>query len=195
MTRLMATTFLLIAVSLSACAPRSFQAEVTRFHAISAPVEQGTKMLIKPMGRVPHDDAFQFLSDRLTEGFAPLGFVAAAGQAPDVILYAHFQVSTTRTERDEPASRLGIGVGGGSRGSTVGIGTAFNVKAPPVTLQNRQLVVTLEDAKTGARLFEGRVNSHGQGTDTDKVLPVIIKALLKDFPGVSGETLTLSLSR
>ena len=182
------------ALSLAACAPRTFQAEVTRFHAIEAPIKQGTLIAIEPMGLVPKDDAFHFLAARLGEGLASIGFKPAEGQVPDVIVRSHFLVTTSREPRDDSAGRFGIGVGGGPRGSSVGIGADFNTQLPPVTLQNRQLVVTMEDAQTGTRLFEGRVDSQGQGTDTDKILPVMIKALLADFPGTSGETKNLSLS-
>lgn len=186
---------LLLALSLTACAPSTFKAEVTRFNAMSAPVAQGTLIAIEPLGLLPKDEAFGLLAAQLADGFSTLGYKSADGAETeaDVIIRAHFTVDKTPQMRDESAGRFGIGVGGGSRGTQVGVGANFNLQTLPVTIDTRQLVVTMEDARTGTRLFEGRVNSQGQGTNSERVLGLMIKALLKNFPGTSGETVNISL--
>ena len=43
------------------------------------------------------------------------------------------------------------------------------------------------------RIFEGRAVSQGRNGHVEAIMPFILDAILRDFPGVSGRTLTISI--
>jgi hypothetical protein len=65
-------------------------------------------------------------------------------------------------------------------------------------IYNRSLWLEILDAKTSTasspvKVFEGRVQSSGGSSDIAAVLPTMIEALFKNFPGPSGKTETINL--
>lgn len=57
-------------------------------------------------------------------------------------------------------------------------------------------IVNAEKLRRGVveKLFEGRVISKGTTASLPKIVPYMIEALFKDFPGPSGETRTIDLA-
>ena len=84
----------------------------------------------------------------------------------------------------------GIGVGTGGSHSAFGVGMSTGVGTtktePPVSNRWLQLVIT--QRSDGKVLYEGKAESLGESTNVNPVMPLLVEALFKDFPGKSGTT-------
>jgi hypothetical protein len=59
------------------------------------------------------------------------------------------------------------------------------------TLYNRILTVTMDESKTGKRVFEGTVRSKGQSGSFAVVARCLVNSLFKNFPGQNGTTVVV----
>lgn len=118
---------------------------------------------------------------------------------------AGVQVATVRTSRssvESAGSRRGpvsVGVGGstGSYGSGVGVGLGFNLggsDSAPRVVSELSIRITDDRART---LWEGRaeqpVSIKSAYADVDASARTLAAALLRDFPGGNGETVTIEV--
>ncbi|MEE8258972.1 MAG: DUF4136 domain-containing protein [Sphingomonadales bacterium] len=205
---------ILMALLLGACAS-SVRTDVTRFHELTLPAGETFIVIAKSeekKGSIELQSYARLVSDRLrAEGFTP------AGQAtPDIVVKIDYSVSPPMTET-RPNYRApyygGWGYGFGHRGfygygypiyyypygyhhgfGSVfgyrhGYGGAFGsyYRSYSYTVYDRVFEMVIE-RNAGEKLFEGIANNIGRDKELVKIMPVLIEAMFREFPGQSGTT-------
>ncbi len=178
------------ALALSGCAATVSPVQVTRFH-LDQPIAPGTIALD---GTVTGLEAGSYRAAVVAQ-LQRLGFKEGT-ESP------RYGVSVTST-RDERAAALrgspvtiGIGGGTGGYGGGVGIGASFGLGGTKSrTDVITRLSVRLTDRATGATLWEGRAETTAPSTapaaQPGLAAEKLAIALFKDFPGVSGRTISV----
>ncbi len=184
---------LLLALAVAACAAPRFEADVTRFHVDDVQAFAGRQVTVKPAR--PDLDGLEFAgyAALLGEALGRLGFVPAGEGAPDWIAYLDYSVTPLATGSEGGAR---VSVGGGHFGRHVGVSGGLSLplgEDEPDTVYSRRISLALVDAASGTRLWEGRAVSVGRVRDLEAVMPLLIEALLRDFPGESGKTVAVEL--
>lgn len=192
--------FLCLALLVSACAS-SFNADVTRFHqlgAVSADASRGA-VLIKPRdaGRAQSLE-FSRYADQVGAALAGQGFAPpVAGEDPAFVAEIDWEVTSSSGMRDDDKGvSVGVGMGGGGHsGVGVGVSTGFTLGGGERVTYIRRLTLVLTRRADDVRVFEGRAISRGDTADMLAVMPYLVEAMFKDFPGASGQTVRVSLPR
>ncbi len=183
----------LLALAVAACAAPRFKADVTRFYVDDVHAFAGKRVTVKPARPDLEGLEFAEAAARLGEALGKLGFVPAGEGEPDWIADLDYSVTPLATESGSDAR---IGIGGGHFGRHVGLSGGLSLplgKNGPDTVYSRRISLALVDAASGTRLWEGRAVSVGRVKDLGAVMPLLIEALLRDFPGRSGQTVEVEL--
>ncbi|MBW7945088.1 MAG: DUF4136 domain-containing protein [Sphingomonadaceae bacterium] len=180
---------------LAACTTNRFEADVTRFH-MTPPGLRGS-IYLEPIdkaaaGTLEFQNHASVVGTELAEhGFAP----AEAREGAEYIgVLAYGQ---TVREGVGGGSPVTIGIGGGTFGKNVGVGlgTSFGVgeKKSRATAIN-MLALKIERASDKSVVWEGRAVAEAGSTSRygplSAAMPALADALLRDFPGTSGQTVT-----
>lgn len=124
---------------------------------------------------------------------AAAGFGAATAGAADRV--AEVRVDRVTIRRDGQRGPVSVGVGGstGGWGSGVGLGLGLNLGGGSKERIETRLAVTIRDRASGRALWEGRAESSDKAgskdADAGRASERLARALFKDFPGKSGETI------
>lgn len=201
-------TLPLLAATLAGCATALPPIEATRFHRIDSPAIAAGSYSFAAATDAAADPAGPSLANRgyelaVARQLDRLGLrdsrLAGAGDAD-------YQVSI-RVGRDRgPADAAGngtgvsVGVGGGTGGYNSGVGVGVGLDLTRLLADRRDVVTTTLAVRITRRgdslpLWEGRAQSVARAgspaaqaeLDADK----LATALFRDFPGRSGETITL----
>ena len=199
-----------LALLLSGCATAVLQSNVTTFHTFSSADAPTGTIVIVPHKNIPDGLEFQTYAQRIqtllsTKGLSP---ASSSGNA-DFIGTFTYGIDSGRSEL---YSRPVFGQTGG--GTTFTTGTVYaggqsagysGYSTTPATFgvtgvanemgvaYTRIAELTISKSKTGQVIWQGRNRSSGSNGEIAKVLPTMIDALLKDFPGQSGKTRFISL--
>jgi Domain of unknown function (DUF4136) len=184
---------LALALMLAAGCATNFTADVTRFQQLPKPAGETVEVVAKQ----PDDaNALSFqqyanmIGTRLgAEGYSP----PTPGAPSDLIATVDYGVSAGPSspvvKKDSPF-HIGVGVGTGGGHSAFGLGVSTGVgerkSEPPAT--NRWLQLVISRRSDGQVLYEGKATSLGDGQSINPVMPLLIDALFKDFPGKNGTT-------
>lgn len=122
-----------------------------------------------------------------------IGYTEKAGGS-DVVAEVRLTVSDVNGERRSPVS-LGVGGSTGSYGSGVGVGLGFNLGGGSQARVETILSVRILRARDNLVIWEGRA-SQSAGKKSPAAQPGIAasklaEALFRDFPGQSGQTITV----
>ncbi len=182
----------LLASLASACAT-NFNADVTRFQQLPKPSGETIEVVPKnpnEAANLSFKQYAQMVGAHLgQQGFNP----PVPGTPTTLIATIDYGVSAgpvpaSVKKRSPIQIGIGVGTGGGhsafGMGMSTGVGTTPN--EPPVSNRWLQLVIT--QRSDGKVLYEGKAESLGQGTNINPVMPLLVEALFKDFPGKSGTT-------
>jgi hypothetical protein len=175
-----------VAVVLAACASTPPQATVQVFTAqpqLSAGTTYRFERLPSQAGQ-PSQGALEAAADTL---------LARAGlrrdeQAPRV------SVQLTASQ-DRPAGgawgspSVGLGIGGGSFGSSVGIGLGFPIGGAGVQQPSQRVDVVLRDVASGRVVFQSQASGGSGATPVS-----LLEAALRDFPNTPPGTRQLPLA-
>ncbi len=180
---------------LAGCAATIPPVEVTRFH-LGQVIPAGNIAIVPAAGSDSQGLEFRTYAVAVARELVKLGYAENTSTQTPLIAELDFSRGTrTDFARRSPVT---IGIGGGSFGSHVGIGigTSFGVggKASRDTVITR-LSVRLKNRSDGKPVWEGRAETQAPanapsaqpGLAADK----LASALFKDFPGRSGETITV----
>ena len=190
--RLVALAFPLL--MLGGCATAVPPVEVTRFHTPAfAALTPGTAFRFADDAGAP-GETLSYRSavdgELRRQGFVP----AAAGATAPLLV----RVSISRSERrGDGASPVSVGVGGstGSYGSGVGVGIGLNLGGGPRRWVDLALAVRIDDAATGAALWEGRaqtaIPAKAPAAQPSLAAAKLAAALFGGFPGESGTTISV----
>jgi hypothetical protein len=176
---------------LAACATGP-ETHVTRFY-LDPEIARG-QITVEPIS--PADKGgleFQVYADAVGKELARLGFTEAPG------LSASEQVAVVGVERgtrDGPARRSGlsIGIGGGSYGPGGGFGGGVTVPvggSRPNPIVVTRMIVQIKRRSDASVIWEGRGEIAALRSSPAAVAQRLAAALFKDFPGVSGRTITV----
>ena len=187
--------FLLPLLALGACTSTIPPVEVTRFH-LSQPFERGAVTIVPAAPGDGDSLEFRTYAQALAKAMAPLGFTGPQGEGQPLIAELEFSRGTRAAmARRSPVS---IGIGGGSfgRGGGIGIGTSFGLGGGG----NRDVVISrlsvrIKQKSDGKSLWEGRAETSAEarsaGAQPGLAADKLAAALFRDFPGRSGETITV----
>lgn len=168
--------------------------EVTRFHTPET-VQRAKRAVtvVAAPGTDPASLETRTWLAAVERQLAASGFGAATPGAADVL--AEVRVDRATYRRDGQRGPVSVGVGGstGGWGSGVGLGVGFNLGGGSKETIDSRLSVVIRDRVTGQALWEGRAESSDKSSakdaQTGRAAERLAKALFKDFPGKSGETI------
>ncbi len=190
-------------VLLGGCATAIPPVEVTRFHRIDAPsiAPTGTYSIVVPSSTDPLSLAHRDYHAAVARQLDWLGYrsaiTMAAGEADYLVT-----VTVDRAERpaDADGSGVSVGVGGGTGGYRSGVGVGVGLDLTRLLADRRDVIATRLSVQISRRgdslaLWEGRAESLARtgtpaaqsGLAADK----LATALFADFPGRSGETISV----
>lgn len=182
-------------LALAGCAT-SPQTRVTRFH-LGQPIARGD-IVVEPL--VPADKGsleFQTYASIVGAELARIGFTEAPGLKPSEQVAV---IGVERGSRETLAQRspLSVGFGGstGGYGSGVGVGLSFPIgKRRSNEIVVTRLSVQIKRRSEGTVVWEGRAESAAAAgsaaADPGSTVRTLASALFRDFPGVSGRTVTV----
>lgn len=180
---------------LAGCAATIPPVQVTRFH-LGQPIPAGNVAIVPLAGGDSQGLEFRTYAAAVARELGRLGYAEnASGQTPLIAELDYSRGTRTDYARRSPVT---IGIGGGSFGSHVGVGvgTSFGLggNATRDTVITR-LSVRLKSRVDSKPIWEGRAETQSPanapsaqpGLAADK----LANALFRDFPGRSGETITV----
>ncbi len=192
------TLFLSAAMTLMPVAANAatVKVEVTRFHLLGPPATAiaGSSVRIEPADPAAQSELqFGALASIATAELARAGFrQATGGQAPDHIVRIGLAGTSEVVRKRSPFS-VGIGGSTGGWNGGVGGGVSFPVGGGTRTVTQAQMTVQIRKASDGSAIWEGRASAIAPGTDALTAAPALLQALLKDFPGPTGQTQTVKV--
>jgi len=149
---------LLCLIGLAACATgQQFTAEVTRFHGGGTNWIEEARVTFRPARPALAAEDFGRYAQIVGGELAKAGFLPAGDGPADIL--AELDVAVT---------------------------PVFAGRGTDVSSYERRIALILTENGTGRRLWEGRAISIGPVRDIDYTLPFLARALMKDFPGLSG---------
>lgn len=184
---------MLATLALAGCATGP-TTQVTRFH-LGQPIAPG-QIAVEPM--MPADRGsveFQSYANIVGAQLARLGFTEAPGLARSE------QVATLQVDRaffdGPPRSSFSIGIGGGSYGwhGGAGGGVGTTISGKPTQYVATRMIVQIKRRSDGTTIWEGRAETNARfGTPESQpnaAVERLASAMFRDFPGVSGRTITV----
>lgn len=188
----------LVALGLSGCVAPVGPVEVTRYSAPEIAQLQRGSIVVEP---APGGDAqgleFDTYAAAVSRELARVGFAQQPAGASDLV--ASVKVTRDVFRGDAARSPVSVGVGGstGSYGSGVGVGVGINLNSLIGNTQKVEttLSVMIRQRSTGKSVWEGKavhvVAASSPLATTALAAPKLAEALFRDFPGRSGETITV----
>lgn len=182
--------------ALSGCATAIPPVEVTRFHN-GAPVPAGTIAVEEALGNPDVSMEFRSYAAAVGQELQRIGYTEVAVGKPSEYVA---RVSFERIFRDsayEQRSPVSVGVGGatGSYGSGLGVGIGINLSGKPKDVVISTLSVQIRRRADNQAIWEGRATTQArEGTPAAQpsmAAGKLASALFKDYPGQSGQTITV----
>jgi len=201
----------------AACAT-PFRSDVARFHAIQS-IAPGSTYSIEAADPEKKDSLeFQTYAARVAQALEARGLrQAPRGVAGDYLLAVDYGVDQGREKIDSRPGfgpSYGYGFGGGGRygfygypystrytgyygwydpyWSAWGPGAFASSEIYSYTEYGSFLQVQMK-AREGPVVFEGRAQAETRSRDLTKLVPLLVQAMFTDFPGQSGQTVTVSI--
>lgn len=195
--------FAVAAFALTACVnPRYVTSDVTRFHTLP-PSASGQTFAITALDKEQEQSLeFKQYADQLNSKLSSLGLKQSTGgpsRADYVVTLKYSIDGPTPDIRSRSNVSFGFGYGSGYR-SNWGWGASYDPFYDNYTNTKQIYVRRVElniykgatyGSGTSERVFEGRALSEGLNGQLVPVMPYILDALFKDFPGSSGSTKTV----
>jgi len=193
--------------ALAACAsPKYVVSDVTRFHNLpSAPAGQ-TFVIATLDAEQGQSLAFRGYADAVTAKLAGMGLKPGTGsiENSDYVVTVSYSVRGPTPDIESRTSNWSFGAGYGGWGhhsggfGSIGYSPDFDSYTDTRQIFVRQVELNIYRGATyntpkRERVFEGRAISAGQNGQIEPVLPYIMDAMFKDFPGRSGETQRVSV--
>jgi hypothetical protein len=179
-----------MALVLAGCSS-SFKSDVARFHQLPRPSGETFVIEAKDPQKQGSLEFAQYASG-IAARLSALGYrQAERGAMPDLVVKLDYYVDDGQVE----TRSYGSGFYGGYYHRYDpwfwGYPGYYDRDIRSYVMYNRRLEMDIERASgsdKGQRLFEGRVESRGRDNRLPEVMPYLIEALFKDFPGQSGIT-------
>ncbi|MBT2187954.1 hypothetical protein [Sphingobium nicotianae] len=183
------------ALLLTGCATALAPVDVTRFHG-DAVARQGRVLLVPGDAADAGSLEFRTTANAVGAALTRTGFSVVDGGAADF----EAVIDTTRdtlAPAEQRRSPVSVGVGGstGSYGSGLGLGIGINLSGKPKPVVATRLRVQLRRVSDRTAIWEGRAETQAkQGTPAAQpglAAGKLADALFRDYPGPSGQTITV----
>ena len=204
---------LLLLLIVAACAT-PFRSDVARFHAIQS-IAPGSTFSIEAADPEKRDSLeFQTYAARVAQALDARGMrQAPRGIAGDYQLMVDYGVDQGREKIDSrpgfgPSYAYGFGYSRYGYGypfryygaygwydpfwSAWGPGSFYGPEIYSYTQYGSFLAIQMK-SRDGSVVFEGRAESETRTRDLTKLVPLLVQAMFTDFPGQSGQTVTVSI--
>jgi hypothetical protein len=194
-------------VALAGCvSPKYVTSDVTRFHTLpSAP--SGQSFVIATIDPEQGQSlAYHQYADMVTAKLVSMGLKPFAGptEGADFVVTLRYDVRGPTPDVETRYSNwsFGLGYGGWGRHAGWAGSAAWGGPYDNYTDTRQMFVREVElniykgatyNSPQKMRVFEGHALSAGQNGQLEPVMPYILDAMFKDFPGRSGETQTVSI--
>jgi hypothetical protein len=178
-------------LTLSGCVASIPSVEVTRFH-LGQSIAPGKVSIEALGGGDPQNMEFRAYAAAAAKALAGAGFAMAEDTTSPYI--AVVGVSRDSRQGVQKRSPISIGVGGGTGGFGGGASFGFGGARAGGTVLIQMSVRLLKRADRST-IWEGRAKTQAPATSPaiqpGLAAPKLANALFKDFPGVSGATITV----
>lgn len=182
-------------LALSGCVAPDRPVQVTRFHLPdTSRLGRGTIYVAAAPGSDPQSFEFRPYAAAVANELTRLGYSnQAPGTATDQVALVRLQRAAFRPDRRRGPVSVGVGGSTGGWGSGVGVGLGIDLSGPPPAQVDTELFVTIRNRASDMVLWEGRaeatVRSNSPLARTQTSAARMARALFRDFPGRSGETI------
>lgn len=187
------------ALFVAGCASSVPSTQVTRFH-LGQPLARG-EIVVEPLNAAQASSLeFRDQAEAVSAELARLGFKLAPGIARSELVAVVDVREQTRQDYDGGGSGMSVGVGGGSGSYGGGVGVGGSISFPIGGSKSRDWVLTelsvqIKRRSEGTMVWEGRARSEAR-SGTPYAAPSatvrrLATALFKDFPGQSGQVVTV----
>ncbi|HVR90701.1 MAG TPA: DUF4136 domain-containing protein [Novosphingobium sp.] len=185
-----------LAAVLAGCVTPVGPVEVTRFHGPDTSVlARGTISVEPAAGNSADSLEWRSYQAAIARQLVLLGYVEAAPGAGAQVAQLRYSRQTYRPDRARGPVSVGVGGSTGSYGSGVGLGVGIDLSGRPPEQVATELGVIIRNRASNTALWEGRasfvVNAKSPLAQTQLGAPKMAEALFKNFPGRSGETVTV----
>ena len=196
-TRPLIRSALLVLPALFLAAPGAQAAprvEVTRFHQAEV-ARSGAVQLVAEEGIDAASLEYRTFASAVAAALTRAGFTPTDDAAVPVTARIGYERHVERPA-DRRGSPVSVGVGGSTGGyrSGVGVGIGINLSGKPKAMIVTGLRVQLRGAD-GATFWEGRAETAAKENKPEAqpgaAAGLLADALFRDFPGTSGETITV----
>jgi len=179
--------------------------QVTRFH-LGAPMVTGTLAVEPAPGGSPASLEFKTYAAAVQTELMRYGYGAATGNDAGQFLAVVGFTRTTEEDAAAPRSGVSLGLGGGGfsgggrRGGGGGIGLGGGISFPIGKAKHHYMILTelsvqIKRRSDGSVIWEGRARTAAPETaaasQADAAAHKLASALFRDYPGVSGRTITV----
>lgn len=182
---------------LSGCATPVGPVEVTRFHVPEAQLGRGAIRVEPAPGEDGTSIEFRTYAAAVARELTRVGYAEALPGGPQTVQVAMLSIDRQTLAPERRRGPVSVGVGGstGSYGGGLGVGLGIDLSGPPPEQVETQMSVTIRDRATNQSLWEGRagfaVRADAPLAQTSLGAAKMAQALFQDFPGRSGETITV----
>ncbi|TAK98686.1 MAG: DUF4136 domain-containing protein [Rhodospirillaceae bacterium] len=194
----------LAAVALAACAsPKYVVSDITRFHNLPAAPAGQTFVIATIDPEQGQSLAYHQFADMVTGRLVAMGLKPFGGplEGADYVVTLKYSVrgpSPDIQSHYDGSIAFGAGFGGRHWGGWGGYDPAFDNYTDTKQLYLRRVELDIYRGATyntpkKEQVFEGDALSAGQNGQIQPVMPYILDALFKNFPGRSGETQRVSI--
>lgn len=187
---------LLGALALAGCATTSGPVDVTRFHQQSV-AQQGTVAVVAANPGDENSLEFRTTANAVRAALTRAGFTPIDDRASGAQYEAVVEQWRETFAPAAARSPVSVGVGGstGSFGSGVGLGIGINLSGKPKPVVATRMRVQLRRADDKVVFWEGRAETQARegspAAQPGLIAGRLAEALFKDFPGQSGESITV----
>jgi hypothetical protein len=181
--------------TLGGCAATIPPVEVTRFHTGLA--NRPASFVVAPLpGGDPQGLEFRVYAAAVAKQMTALGFGETSdSKSPYIVEVDYLRGTRTDFAKRSPVT-IGVGGGTGGGGFGIGLGTSFGIGGGGTreTVLTR-LSVRMKSRLDGKAVWEGRAETEAPArapsAQPGLAAEKLARALFKDFPGVSGSTITV----
>ena len=185
-----------LAAALAGCVTPVGPVEVTRFHVPDTSVlGRGTISVEPAEGNSADSLEWRSYQAAIARQLVLLGYVEAAPGAGTQVAQLRYSRQTYRPDRARGPVSVGMSGSTGSYGSGLGLGIGIDLSGRPPEQVSTELGVIIRNRASNEALWEGRasyvVSAKSPLSQTALGAPRMAEALFKNFPGQSGETVTV----
>ncbi len=168
--------------------------ELTRFHQAEV-ARSGAVRLVAEEGIDPGSLEYRTFASAVAAALTRAGFTPTDDAAAPYVARVGFDRHVDRPP-ERGGSPVSVGVGGSTGGyrSGLGVGIGINLSGKPKPVIGTELRVQMR-AADGATFWEGRAQiaakENKPEAQTGTAAGRLADAMFKDFPGTSGETITV----